>query len=174
MAISEVLKKAVFDDDITAIRSCFYTILLSDPGFKTNRFDEAINYVKLQGINIIDKHNGEELLSEEDWNEEYFDLLVSKLQDNFSEERIRQIKTVARKISLCNQGKTVEKMNLEEKDEPLKTYVYDDGDDGEKRYSTVCCPSNKYKKVFSNGWIGVIGLTVVVFLVIRHIFKGDK
>lgn len=97
MAISETLKNAVFNGDLTAVRSCFYTILLSDPGFKTNKFDEALEYVKSKNMeNFIDEHDGEMLIPEEEWNDEYFDLLASKLQDNFSEIRIRQLKEVAK------------------------------------------------------------------------------
>lgn len=148
MAISETLKNAVDNHDVTAVRSCFYTIVLSDPGFQTNRFDEALNFVRSSHMDgLMDAHDGEELLPEEEWNEEYFDLLVSKLQDNFSEERIEQVKKVAKAIKnrdsdgSSNKSRTVES-SIQRNDD----YV----------------------------WLGILGVVVAAFFVLRRIFKGGK
>lgn len=106
MLISKSLKKAVENKDIIAIRSSFYTIILSDPRFKTSKFDEALQYVKAHNLDgFIDVHDGEELKPESEWDEEYFDIISSKLQDNFSEERITQLKKVARGL---DEAKTYE------------------------------------------------------------------
>ncbi len=100
MAISEYLRNAVDNKDIAKIHSAFYSIILSDPFFEFGRFDEALMYVKNADIEgFIDVHDGEELEPQEEWNEEYFDYLISKLQDNFSEVRIDQVKKVARGLN---------------------------------------------------------------------------
>lgn len=102
--VSKVLQDAVGKRDLIAARSAFYTIILLDPSFTKGKFNEALQYVKNSGWdNFIDEHNGEELKPEEEWNEEYFDLLAAKLQENFSEQRIRDLKRVAKKLSPARQ-----------------------------------------------------------------------
>lgn len=154
MAISENLKKALEISDITGIRSSFYTIILSDPGFKTNRFDEALEYVKATNITgIIDVHDGEKILPKEEWDEAYFDSLSSKLLDNFSEERIEQIKIVARALSAS--------VETNEK----KVFSNDD-----KKITTTTKNKNKDEL----NWVGIIGFALLVIWIIRQICKGGK
>lgn len=112
--VSKMLQDAVKKRDLIAARSAFYTIILLDPSFTKGKFNEALQYVKNSGWdNFIDEHNGEELEPEEEWNEEYFDLLAAKLQENFSEQRIRDLKRVARKLSPARQ-EVVEKERKKE------------------------------------------------------------
>ena len=159
MIISENLKNAVLDNDLTAIRSSFYTILLSDPGFETDRFDEALEYVKSHNVkDLIDEHDGEELLEKEYWNEEYFDLLASKLQDNFSKERIKQLKTVAKEVYSCDSDDEVKK------DE----YTSNVSTNKAKTIISDICFDDKY------AWVRKLGIFIVVVWFIRYIFKGDE
>ena len=164
MAISETLKNAVEKKDITTIRSSFYTIIMSDPGFKTNRFDEALNYVKSHDVEgFIDVHDEEELLPESEWDSEYFDLLVSKMQDNFSEERIEQIKRVAEYISDKEHNSNV-----------------NDENENKIKIKNNCCPNSESvnDNLTENGneerkWLGII-CVVSVFLFICGILKRRK
>lgn len=113
--VSKVLQDAVSKRDLIAARSAFYTIILLDPSFTKRKFNEALQYVKNSGWdNFMDEHNGEELKPEEEWNEEYFDLLAAKLQENFSEQRIRDLKRVARKLSPARQEVVAKERKKEE------------------------------------------------------------
>ena len=116
MAVDDGLKLAVDNRDIVAVKSSFYTMILSDPTFRTSKFDEAFQYVKNSNLDgFIDEHDGEELLPESEWDEDYFDLLASKLLDNFSEERIQQLKKVAAGLDDSKEVK---------KEEEKKTYSW--------------------------------------------------
>lgn len=154
MAISETLRNAVNDKDITAIRSCFYTIILSDPGFKSKRFEEALNFVKASNVDgVMDLHDGEELFPEEEWNEAYFDLLASKMQDNFSEERIAQLKKVAKKIYGTANNEDIENKKNSSKDK------------GKARDQS---------SIEDYTWIGIVGAVIAILWVFRRIFKRRK
>lgn len=157
LEISETLRNAVECRDLVSIKSSFYTIILSDPAFKTGRFDEALEYLKDKKIeDIMEKHDGEELKPEEEWNEEYFDLLASKLQDNFSEERIKHIKQVAKKLyESTAASEAAQKVCGSEERSRRKAIAADTG-------------SDDYK------WIGIIGTIAAVLLMLKHLFKRRK
>lgn len=175
MAISETLRKAVNDKDITAIRSCFYTIVLSDPGFKTQKFDEALNFVKASNVDgVVDVHDGEELLPEEEWNDAYFDFLASKMQDNFSEERIEQLKKVAKGISNSVETKDVQKEpNMNNSHTASRN---NDSQNGNNKYNSS---SNKSKSLNVNSiedytWLGIVGVAIVTLWILGRILKRGK
>lgn len=182
MSISDTLKKAVEIGDIITIRSSFYTIILSDPGFKTNSFEEALNYVKNANITgLMDEHDGEELLSESEWDDDYFDLLASKLQDNFSEERIEQLKKVAHKLSSLKEKKqneklVFEKMDLHQESDSNNTNYYEENKKTRNDYSSSKCNNRvtSSNHIDELSWIGIAGVALVVFWILRHIFKGGK
>ena len=156
--ISESFKNAVETKNTMAVKSSFYTIILSDPGFKTGKFDEALKYVKDNNFaELFDSHNGEEILPESEWTEEYFDLLASKLQDNFSEERISQIKYVAKVVYPSEQSK-VKVVNNAESTKST-------------RYTT-----SKTEKDEDNSlivFVGIVAAGLLVVHLISKLFKGD-
>lgn len=157
MVISEGLRKAVENKDIATARSSFYTIILSDPMFHTSKFDEALKYVKDQGFdNFMDVHDGEELKPEEEWTEEYFDILASKLQDNFSEERISQIKKVA------------EALGMSESRQPKEEQGTRGGTESRGKSSAYTAHGGKYD------WLYALGGVLVVAALIRRLFKGGR
>ncbi len=176
--VSESLKKAVNKGDILEIRSVFYTIILSDPYFKTSKFDEALEYAQNKcKEELVDNDDGEELKPESEWNEEYFDLLISKLQDNFSIERINNIKVVVKYLKdtqehdrkksyvTCeSECKTLESNNSVKMD--LKDSV-------ERKSNTT-----GYKTTLGNDadclWVAWCGIIIAGLLFIRHLFKENK
>ena len=99
MAISKTMESAVENKDLVGIYNSFYTILMSDPGFSTGRFEEAFNYVNKKNIDgFIKKHDGKEAAPRDEWNVQYWDEVASELVDNFSIERIKHLKEVSKVI----------------------------------------------------------------------------
>ena len=75
----------------------------ADPTFKTNDFEQAVQYVLSHGI------NKEELFAQFDseidfeenpakWTEEYYSYARVYLKDNFCEKRIAHVKAIAKKL----------------------------------------------------------------------------
>lgn len=108
---NNALRDALNAQDISAVHSYLYTMILSDPGFQSSRFDDALRIAIQQLPQVIEPHNGEELKPESEWAEEYYDLLTSKLIDNFSMERINQLKKVARVLYPTPAAKPVQKVS---------------------------------------------------------------
>lgn len=157
--INENLKKAVDAKDILAARGFFYTIILSDPAFKTSKFEECFQYVMDRGLEgFLDPHDGEELKPKTEWDEKYFDLLASKLQDNFSMERISQLKKVASELygdsHISTDPSLTEKLEHQKKTNKSKSLHVNESDD--------------------YVWAFALGTVAIVWMLLRHIFKGDK
>ena len=94
-----MLAGAVAAKDLDDIYSSFWTILLSDPGFGTGRFDEAYAYVKSHNISgFIQEHNNKAFRNISEWDKDYWDEIVSDLMDNFSDERIEHLRQVSEKL----------------------------------------------------------------------------
>lgn len=75
----------------------------ADPAFKTDEFDQAVQYVLNHGVskNELFADFNPSMDYEEDsskWNEEYYSMARVYLKDNFSEKRIRHVKDVARRL----------------------------------------------------------------------------
>jgi len=163
MSVNKSLQEAVNNKDLIAIRGAIYTIILSDPGFKTSKFDEAWDYIKTSGIEgLFDSSDDERILPEEEWNDSYFDELVSELPDCFNEERISKIKKVGRKLYSSSSGQINSRCQ--------RNYQFDNKVEDEDFDST---PS-AYKKKRLYGLIGLIAVVIGIVFIFRLIFKGDK
>ena len=93
------LEEAIKKNNLVGIYSVFYTIAHGDPNFSTNKFQEALQYVKSKNIEgFLDEFDGEEFEPEQNWDEDYWALVASSLMDNFCEERIGHLKEVGRKV----------------------------------------------------------------------------
>ncbi len=115
MAVSKVLEDAVNSNDVSRVYSAFYTIMLSDPGFSTDKFDKAMDYVQNKNMRtFIMPHDGEVFEREEKWTQEYWDIQASKLMDNFSKERIEHLKDVGRKLHPTIKVDTRNDVNMHE------------------------------------------------------------
>lgn len=75
----------------------------ADPQFKTNDFEQAIQYVLKSGISESElfaefDENIEYEADESKWSEEYYSYARVYLKDNFSKERIDHVKAIAKKL----------------------------------------------------------------------------
>lgn len=166
MVVSDTLQKAINDKDIATIRSSFYTIILSDPYFRTNKFDETLKYVQKQQIEgLFDADIGAELKDKSEWNEEYFDLLASQLQDNFSIARINQLKQVAEYLASHEEKSKLvhEKVAFEKTD---NTQTKD-----ETKRATYTKPTIEKDK---SNVVAYVAIAIAGIWVLRKLFKGGK
>lgn len=92
--ITDAFTKAIDEKDILGLRIMMKDSLLIDPSFK--EFDEMEKLVKnIDGM--YDKHDGRELIKDKSkWDEDYLDLEMVRLIDNFSHERIDLVKNMVR------------------------------------------------------------------------------
>lgn len=99
MILSKSMENAIKEKDFGKVYSSFYTILLSDPGFTTGKFDETLKMIKEMNIpGFMQTYNGIPFRDESGWTQQYWDQLASELMDNFCEERIDMIRKVGRKV----------------------------------------------------------------------------
>lgn len=165
MNISETLQEAIDKKDILGIHSSFYTIALSDPGFATGKFEEVLNYVKGKDIDgFIEQHDDEEFLDKELWTEEYWSHVASKLQDNFSEERIRHFIEVGKCVYTYAEKKT-------QKQAPQRTRSNASGSSTKVRSTQKVERKSKEEK--SELWKGLVFIAGA-FILFNQILKGDK
>ena len=75
--------------DVYDIIGALMGYINADPAFKTDGFDQAVQYVLNHGISKDSVK----------WNEEYYSFARVYLKDNFSEKRIKHVKDVARKLN---------------------------------------------------------------------------
>lgn len=94
---NDYLKKALDNKNVVRIRSAFTVIAHEDPSFSTGKFNETLEYVKKENIHgVFSPFDGKEFQPKENWNEEYWALIVSTLVDNFCMERINHLKEVSK------------------------------------------------------------------------------
>ncbi len=99
MTLNKTMENAIRAKDYGSIYSSFYTILLSDPGFATDKFDATLEEVKKRNLDeLFKKYNGTPFKMPEDWNQEYWDSVASELVDNFCPERINHLKDISNKL----------------------------------------------------------------------------
>ena len=75
----------------------------ADPMFKTNDFEQAVQYVLSHGVSKEElfaqfNNNIEFEENELKWNEEYYSYARVYLKDNFCEKRIAHVKAIAKKL----------------------------------------------------------------------------
>lgn len=164
MNISKTLQEAIDKKDILGIHSSFYTIALSDPGFSTGKFEEVLNYVKEKKIDgFLEPHDDEEFLDKELWTEEYWSHTASKLQDNFSEERIQHLIDVGKKV-YPNTEKKIQNQNTK------RTYS---GSTTKSKVKSTRKAEDKTSEETSELWKG-IAFAAGMILLFNRILKGDK
>lgn len=105
---NDYLEEAISNKKITLIRNEFSVIAHEDPSFSTGKFDATLEYVKSKKIDgVFDAFDGRVFKSKEEWNEEYWALIVSSLMDNFCEERIDHLKEVSRYLYPSKQASEI-------------------------------------------------------------------
>lgn len=78
-------------------------------------FDEMLEYVKRKGIDVYEKHDNRSFPSESsgEWNDKLLDKEINDLIDNFSKERIDNIrKLIAKLENKTNQNDNIIKPNI--------------------------------------------------------------
>lgn len=99
MSITQEFVDSVNEKNIRKIRIILKDSLIVDPTFK--EFDEMLKLVKLSGLNLYDKHNGEVLkYDEKEWTKDYMNMQMVQLIYNFSEERVNLLKDICKKLYL--------------------------------------------------------------------------
>lgn len=99
---SETLRYAIEKKDKVSIKSCLTFMIKTDPTFKTNNFNNALNYVESKGISIKEPYKlmpDEEVIEDKSkWTEKYFYYAVNMLEENFALSRIPHIKAVGKAV----------------------------------------------------------------------------
>ena len=153
--VTSKFKEVVNCNDVVGIKSALYTIILSDPFFSSGKFDDALEYVvDKKGKEFFDEHDGEVFLAESEWNEEYYNDVLSRLSDNFSEERVEKVKEIAKKIN-CYKKSDYKSIDISK--------TKNEKENG----------SNK-RDIDEYSWAIAIILLIGVVWLFRKIFKGGK
>lgn len=93
---SNFLEEAIANKNVVRIRSIFTVIAHEDPSFKTGKFFKMLEYVESKNIpGIFVPYDGKPFKPKNEWDEEYWSLIVSSLMDNFSKERISHLKQIS-------------------------------------------------------------------------------
>ena len=98
---NRLVQECIEKSDIRGLKGAFVGIIFSDRGFKSGDFDNTLSYIKSKtNINIMEIFDNGELLSnkinsgkvtEDDFGEAVYNLKV-----NFCEERIKDVKKLAK------------------------------------------------------------------------------
>ena len=104
MSLSNTFREAVKKGDVLGVRIMMKNSLLLDLSF--TEFAEMENAARsMKGL--YDVHDGQELIFDKtQWSSEYMDLLMVKVVNNFSHERIAHLKDVIRYLKPYN-GKNI-------------------------------------------------------------------
>lgn len=117
MAITTEFKEAVLQNKITRIRIMLKDSLLLDPS--GDDFLKMFEYAKQQIPSLLDEHDGEIFVSEDEWNEEYLNEQMVGVINNFSQERIDLLRKIVYK--LYNKADINKKSASEKKDSYVST-----------------------------------------------------
>lgn len=97
---NDLMKQAIEEKCELSIKSCLKGIIYSDRSFSNNEFDDALEYIKSSGVNLYKAYDGKELLFNEAkksaLTDDDFTKAVFLLTENFCEERIRDLKNIAK------------------------------------------------------------------------------
>lgn len=93
---NDYFEEAILNSNLVRIRSAFTVIAHEDPSFSTGKFQQALEYVKSKNIEgLFVEFDRRTFQPEEEWNEDYWALIVSSLVDNFCMERINHLKDIS-------------------------------------------------------------------------------
>lgn len=153
----------------------------ADPAFKTNDFDEAVEYVLAHGVSeteLYDAFDPAHDLEEDEskWDEEYYSYARVYLKNNFCRKRIAHVQMVARKLypaSHAPASKTAGSMADREKtmEDTRKAAQTKGGqpEPGKKSYGQTSQNQTIMEQTFAKIAVGLIIICVVLALVIAFI-----
>lgn len=165
---NETYISAIRKGETGVLKALLVGIISGDPTFATNEFLEASKYIeteseRLNGCKLslfeqYSKQEDEYNQEKKEWNENYFQMQLVWLRDNFSQERIQKIKEIGQEVykNKNTLGK-MKKHNLEKKDNVV---IAAGNDQRNKRlfHSQVTSLSN-------NWWILLLLIIVICFIV---------
>ena len=158
----------------------------ADCYFKTNNFDEGIRYVLSHGMTeeeLFCTHNpdmGEIETDSSKWDMDYYALALVYLIDNFSKERIKHVKAIARKLDPNPMPQTTMQKPQESAQRPqnntVKTQAHANGGDDPSKKALCQC---RFKTTRNNAdgkksripLISIVILTALAILAIVIITK---
>lgn len=118
--INNTIKEILSDNDITdarkkeKLRETICTIIYFDKDFSSGQVKENLKYVE-EKINIKENYNNKELFSDAKITEYIFSDAVLALQENFCDERLRDVEKLGKKLY----GEKIKKAREEEKRERM-------------------------------------------------------
>jgi hypothetical protein len=96
MALSGDFKEAVLQNKKTKVRIMMKDSLLLD--ITGAEFDEMLSFAQKFIPDLLDVHDGEVFIPANQWNEDYLNEQMVAVVNNFSEERIEQLKKMVKKL----------------------------------------------------------------------------
>lgn len=174
---NETFDTAILKNDKGVLKALLVGIIGSDPTFATDEYSEALQYISNKSsvigrhINLEEEYAQQEdeykIENEQDWTEEYYQMNLVWLRDNFSTKtRLPLIRTVGKYVyrNRSTMGKAKVKQNSEPEKEKIVRATVDDYD--EKRLQPI------WIKVLN--WGGVAALIVVIYVLVQimHIIRG--
>lgn len=96
---SNSLRQAVENGNADKVRGVLTGIIQADPGFRTGKLEDAVQYAENCGVSPFEEKNDPQLPmnSEETWDLVYFAASVTYLRENFTKERLDHVRRVGRK-----------------------------------------------------------------------------
>lgn len=105
---NDTFDNAIKNKEKGVLKALLIGIIGSDPTFATSEYDEAIAYVKAtsekingSSINLSEtyaKQEDEYSKAQENWDEEYYRMLLVWYRDNYADERLTNIKSVGKEV----------------------------------------------------------------------------
>lgn len=99
---SSQLQEAVRKSSKSKAREALNGYILSDVSYTSRDLDEAVNYLRRNGLDPFEPYSEEETgpldLNQAHWDEKYQGRVQSDLMDNFSERRLNHWKAVAQVV----------------------------------------------------------------------------
>lgn len=98
---NRLVQECIERSDIRGLKGAFVGIIFSDRSFKSGDFENTLSYIKTKtNMNIMERFDGGELLSNKinsgKVTEDEFEEAVYNLKVNFCEERIKDVKKLAK------------------------------------------------------------------------------
>ncbi|MEI0798996.1 hypothetical protein R4Q14_11815 [Brachyspira intermedia] len=95
---SNFLQECIDKRDLNGIKNALYVALNADRYFSTGNFDDILNYAKERVPEFILPDKGEIFKPESEWTEDYWSELSVSLKNEFTMEKVRQLKKMSAKL----------------------------------------------------------------------------
>lgn len=131
MESNSFLKRSVDEykngSKINKVRTALIGIISSDPGFKSNKYEEAIKYVEKNGVSLdilfenLDENNVPKMNNDrQQWDRTYFAKASINCERNFCRQRIEHLKDVGKDVYGININNNISNKGINSSGEQLK------------------------------------------------------